>query len=214
MTGAGQAAEQRALWSAAPRDWAEIAEPQNEPLFAAVLDAAAVGAGTRLLDVACGSGYAARMAARRGARVAGVDVTPELLAIARERVPDGDLREADMAALPFADGAFDVVTGFNAFAFAADPPAAIAEAARVLAPGGRLAVAGFAEPEHNEGTVLHLAMKALVAEAEPDGYAPYSLSDPGALEAALREAGLAPAGEREVALDWSYPDEQTALRAL
>ena len=94
--------EQRELWSAAPRDWAEIAEPQNEALFARLLDACGVGEGTRLLDVACGSGFAAAMAAARGATVAGVDVTPPLLAIARERTPAGDFREAGMDELPFA----------------------------------------------------------------------------------------------------------------
>ena len=119
-------AEQRALWSAAPRDWAEIAEPENEPLFVALLDAAGVGAATRLLDVACGSGYAARLAADRGARVSGIDATPELLAIARERTPDGDFREGGMDALPFADATFDVVSCVNGLQFAPDPAAAIA----------------------------------------------------------------------------------------
>jgi 2-polyprenyl-3-methyl-5-hydroxy-6-metoxy-1,4-benzoquinol methylase len=65
-------AEQRELWSAAPRDWAQLAEPANEPLFARVLDAV-LTPGARLLDVACGSGYLARMAVERGAMVTGLD---------------------------------------------------------------------------------------------------------------------------------------------
>ncbi len=54
-------------WGRRPRDWAELAEPSNEPLFAEVLRRLGVGAGTRLLDVGCGSGYAAAMAAGLGA---------------------------------------------------------------------------------------------------------------------------------------------------
>ncbi len=61
--------EQRRLWSAAPRDWAELAEPRNAPLFERLLDACRVGAGTRLLDVGCGSGYLAGLAVARGADV-------------------------------------------------------------------------------------------------------------------------------------------------
>ena len=87
-----------------------------------------------------------------------------------------------MDALPFGDASFDVVTGVNGFQFALDPATALREAARVLMPGGRLAAATFAEPERNEGTALHLAMKRLVEEPEDDGYTPYSLSEPGGLE--------------------------------
>jgi SAM-dependent methyltransferase len=66
-----------------------------------VLDAAAVGAGTRVLDVGCGSGLALVLAARRAAAPSGQDISPGLLGIARERLPDADLREGDMETLPF-----------------------------------------------------------------------------------------------------------------
>ena len=144
--------EQRALWGTNPRDWAELAEPQNRPLFEELLDATAVTNATRLLDVACGSGYAVALAADRGAHVSGIDITPALLEIARERSPGADLREGEMGALPFADSQFDVVTATNAFQFALDPEQALHDATRVLVPGGRIAAATFAEPERNEGT--------------------------------------------------------------
>src|SRR3954451_13861780 len=121
---------QRRLWGTNPRAWAELAEAHNRPLFEAVLDAAGVTAGTRLLDVGCGSGLALELARRRGAIVSGLDVSPGLLALARDRLPDADLREADMESLPFADGAFDAVIGVNAFQFAGDPVRALREAAR------------------------------------------------------------------------------------
>jgi SAM-dependent methyltransferase len=207
-------AEQRELWSSNPRDWAEIAEPENRKLFDELLDVTGAGPGTRLLDIACGSGYAAALAAARGAEVTGVDVAPALLEIARERTPDGTFIEGEMDALPLEDSRFDVVTSVNGFQFALDAGRAFAEATRVLVPGGRLAAATFAEPERNEGTALHLAMKALVDEPADDGYAPYSLSSPGGLDRMLRPAGLRLHTSGEVALAWSYPDTDTTVRAL
>jgi SAM-dependent methyltransferase len=206
--------EQRELWSSNPRDWAEIAEPENHELFERLLDVTGVGPGTRLLDIACGSGYAAALAAARGARVTGVDIAPALLEIARERTPDGTFLEGEMDALPLPDEEFDVVTSVNGFQFALDPADAFSEAARVLVPGGRLAAATFAEPERNEGTALHLAMKALVHEPADDGYVPYALSSPGGLERMLGPAGLRLDAEGEVALAWNYRDTDTTIRAL
>ncbi|HEY1516426.1 MAG TPA: class I SAM-dependent methyltransferase [Solirubrobacteraceae bacterium] len=206
--------EQRALWSSNPRDWAAIAEPQNRKLFDELLDLTEVAAGTRLLDIACGSGYAAALAAARGADVTGIDLTPALLEIARERTPDGSFLEGEMDALPLPDAQFDVDIAINGFQFALDPGRAFAEAARVLVPGGRLGAATFAEPERNEGTALHLAMKALVDEPADDGYAPYALSSPGGLERMLEPAGLRLVDSGEVALAWTYPDTETTVRAL
>ena len=121
MTNRSIIAEQRELWSSNPRDWAEIAEPENRQLYDELLDLTGVGPGTRLLDIACGSGYAVALAAARGAEVTGVDIAPALLEIARERTPDGNFIEGEMDALPLADSRFDVVTAVNGFQFALDP---------------------------------------------------------------------------------------------
>src|SRR3954471_2446604 len=78
---------QRRLWGTDPQAWADLAEAHNRPLFEAVLDAAGVTAGARVLDVGCGSGLALVLARDRGARPSGIDISPGLLAIARERLP-------------------------------------------------------------------------------------------------------------------------------
>lgn len=207
-------AEQRALWSANPRDWAEIAEPQNHKLFERLLDLTNVGPGSRVLDIACGSGYAAALAAARGAQVTGVDITPVLLEIARERTPDADFREGEMDALPFADSRFGVVIGVNGFQFALDPRRALSEAARVLVSGGLLAAATFAAPERNEGTAIHLAMKALVERDSDGAHTPYALSAAGGLEGALRDAGIEVTRSGEVPVTWTYPDTATTVAAI
>ena len=205
---------QRRLWGTNPRAWADLAESHNRPLFEAVLDAAAVGPGTAVLDVGCGTGLTLVLASERGAVPSGVDISPGLLAIARDRLPPADLREADMESLPFGDAAFDAVTGVNAFQFAGDPRRALGEAARVTRPGGRVVASLFAAPERSEGTVAHEAMTALIPPERADDHAPYALSAPGNLEASLVSAGLTLDGDGEVVCHWRYADMDEAIRAL
>src|SRR5260370_41789485 len=129
---------------------------------------------------------------------AGLDVSPGLLGIARDRLPGADLREGDMESLPFPDDAFDAVTGVNAFQFAGDPRRALREAARVTRPGGRVVASLFAAPERPQGTVAHEAMNALIPPDQSADHAPYSLSAPGHLETALAAARLQTTRHREV----------------
>ena len=138
---------QRRLWSSDPEGWAQYAEGHNRPLFDAVLDAANVGLGTHVLDAGCGAGMTLQLAMERGAVVAGLDVSDGLLAIARRRLPDADLRVGELDALPFDVAAFDAVVGVNAFQFAADPVQAFREAARVTRVGGRVVAGTVAAPE-------------------------------------------------------------------
>jgi SAM-dependent methyltransferase len=205
---------QRRLWGTDPRGWAELAESHNRPLFEAVLDAAAVGPGTALLDVGCGTGLTLVLASQRGAVPSGVDISTGLLGIARDRLPHADLQVADMESLPFGDAAFDAVTGVNAFQFAGDPRRALGEAARVTRPGGRVVASLFAAPERSEGTVAHEAMSALIPLAQAGDHAPYALSAPGNLETSLADAGLQPAGSGEVVCHWRYANMDEAIRAL
>ena len=119
------------LWGARARDWAELQESMTRPVYDAVFERTGVGAQTNYLDVGCGSGLAAQLAAERGAKVSGVDAAENLLAIAQSRVSAGQFRVADLEELPFADHTFDVVTGFNSFQYAGNPDAALAQAKRV-----------------------------------------------------------------------------------
>jgi SAM-dependent methyltransferase len=204
----------RRLWGSDPVGWAVFAEPHNAPLFEAVLDAAQVRSGSRLLDVGCGTGGALQLAHDRGATVVGIDVTPGLLAIAAERLPDAELWCGDLSELPFPDADFDAVVGINAFQFAGDPKAALAEAARVTKPGGVVAAGMFAEPERSQSTAIHLAMAALSPPARDADHAPYALSAPGNLEAALAASGLELSGAGEVALSRHYATVADAVRGL
>jgi SAM-dependent methyltransferase len=205
---------QQGLWGTDPRGWAELAEPHNQPLFEALLDATATRSVTRLLDIGCGSGLLMSLAADRGAAVAGLDVSPGLLAVAAARLPGADLWLADMQRLPFADAAFDAVTAVNAIQFAAEPLTALTEAARVCRPGGLVGVAAFSEPDRVQSTAVHLAMAALSPPERESEHAPYALSSPGGIEAALTAAGLPVAAKGEVECVWRYETAADAVRAL
>ena len=211
----GTAAKQSDLWGARPRDWAEVQEVQVRPLYDAVFDASEVGQYTRLLDVGCGAGLAAQLAAERGARVAGFDATEPLLEVARERVPDADFRSGDMEQLPFDGDAFSLVTGFNSFQFAGDPARALGEAARVAEPGVPIAVATWGRADQCEAAIV-LKASAELGPPPPPGRAPgpFALSEPGALEGFVEQAGLTAQEPVEVDTIWRYPDLETALRGL
>lgn len=111
-----------------------------------VADAAQVARGQRVLDVACGTGVLARAAAERtgaGGSVAGVDINPGMLAVARRIAPEIDWQEAPAEALPYADRAFDAVVSQFGLMFFPAREAGLQEMMRVLKPGGHLAVAVF-----------------------------------------------------------------------
>ena len=106
----------------------------------ALLDGAAVSAGTSVLDVATGPGYAAARAVERGGEVVGVDFSAEMLELAAELHPNVRFQHADAGSLPFPDGTFDAVIASFLMPHVADLPAVVGELARVLRPGGRLAL--------------------------------------------------------------------------
>ena len=115
------------------------------PAAARLVKFANVHAGQNVLDVACGTGVVAITAALIGARVRGIDLTPELLQQAKENAKianvEIEFREGDVETLPFPDGEFDVVLSQFGHMFAPRPNIAIAEMLRVLKPGGRIAFA-------------------------------------------------------------------------
>lgn len=132
-------------------DWGtgnyETTAAELEPVAEAVVEQAALVVGEDVLDLACGTGNAALLAAGIGARVIGVDAAPRLLDVARTRARaagvDLDVREGDLLALPVGDDSVDVVLSVFGIIFAADPAKAMQEIARVLRPGGRVLVSAW-----------------------------------------------------------------------
>lgn len=202
------------LWGHRARDWADIQEGQCKAVYLAVLDRLAVGEGTQLLDVGCGAGMAAQMAAARGASVSGVDAAEALLEIARERTPQGDFRCGEIEELPFEANRFDVVTGFNAFQYAARPAAALSSARRVAKPGACVVVMTWGQPEGMEAAALVAALKPLLPPPPPGAPGPFALSEEAALREFVGRAGLEPVEILDVDSPWTYPNLHTAVCGL
>jgi ubiquinone/menaquinone biosynthesis C-methylase UbiE len=135
----------RAGWAAG--DYPAIAQRQLWPVGERIVRRAAVGPADDVLDVACGTGNAALRAAQAGARVVGVDLTPELLEegarLAGQLGVEVQWVEGDAEALPVQDESFDVVVSVFGCMFAPRHRVAAAELARVVRPGGRLAVSAW-----------------------------------------------------------------------
>lgn len=132
----------RAMWASG--DYPSMVETFLLPLGPRLVDAAGIGPGQRVLDVAAGTGNAAIPAARAGAEVVASDLTPELFDAgrARARAEGVELEwvEADAENLPFEDGSFDVVISSIGVMFAPYHQAAADELVRVCKPGGRIAL--------------------------------------------------------------------------
>ncbi|HEY1278354.1 MAG TPA: methyltransferase domain-containing protein [Acidimicrobiales bacterium] len=132
-----------------PIEAAEFYESAFVPAFFAqwaplLCDAAGVGPGQEVLDVACGTGIVARTAAERvgsAGRVTGVDLNEAMLTVARRVRPDIDFRTGDAGALPFPDRSFDVSLCQMALMFFPDRAEALREMARVVVDGGAVAIA-------------------------------------------------------------------------
>ncbi len=200
-------------WGERAADWAYLFEPYARNANDTLFDQAGVDAGTRLLDIACGSGYAANVAAQRGAEVSGLDASEALIAIARARTPAGDFRVGDMFALPFADGSFDVATSFNGIWQGCE--AALAEARRVVRPGGLVGFTFWGAPKR----LGLLPYFAALMELSPAEHVEATINQagtgrPGVAEQMLTDAGLTLAGRGTAEVVNELPDLDLAVRAL
>ncbi len=161
-----------------------------------LLDRAELRDGERLLDIATGTGIVLRRSLERCpglGRAVGVDLTPAMLAVARERT-EGlpvELIEGDATALPFEDGSFDVVTCQQGLQFFPDRELAMREIRRVLAPGGRALVACWCDVATSP---LHHALADVVRDSYPDrepvARAPFSMPDAEELRRVVESAGF------------------------
>jgi SAM-dependent methyltransferase len=209
------AVAQAELWGARARDWAEVMEGWNGwalPVYRHVLQRVPADTSTSVLDIGCGAGRFCRMAADRGAQVAGIDATAPLVEIARERVPDGDFRVGDMADVPWPDDSFDLVTGFNSFFIADDMVQALREARRVCRPGASVAMTVFGRPDRCQSTTVFRSLRQFTPAPSTPARAGPALHEEGVLETRAANAGLTPKEAGYLAFTEDYPDLETMVR--
>lgn len=199
-------------WGRKAVDFATLSEPANCREYVSLHHALDVTTGDRLLDVACGAGLALELAALRGATCAGIDASPRLVAIARDRSPAADVRVGDMHAMPWEDASFDVVTSFRGIW--GTTPEALTEVRRVLAPGGRLGLTVWGHIKASEGAWA-LAPFTLAEEDKVRNQASMvALGRPGAGEELLTSHGFVDVRRSEVPFAWEFADPAAYARAL
>ncbi|NLP63483.1 class I SAM-dependent methyltransferase [Paraburkholderia sacchari] len=204
--------------------WERVAQPyhtyfgdlttQSNP---AMLEALGVGRGTRFLDIASGPGYLAAAAARRGADVAGVDFSVAMVEKARRVFPGLEFRVGDAEDLPFPDESFDAIGISFGMEHFHHPERALAEAFRVLQPGGRIAFTVSATPAKAVG--LGMVLKAIEKHGTtnvpvPPGPPFFRFSDAQESRRALLDAGFVEPEMREVEQTLMLRAPDTPFHAL
>jgi len=199
-------------WGRAAVDFATLSEPANCREYVAMQHLLGLDRGDRLLDVACGAGLALELAGLRGAQCAGIDASSRLVAIARDRSPEADIRIGDMQTLPWQDATFTVVTSFRGIW--GTTPGAIGEVFRVLRPGGRVGLTVWGHLKVSPGAWA-LAPFGLAAQPQVAHQAAMvSLGRPGVGEELLSRQGFAGVRQMAVPFVWEFADPDCFARAL
>ncbi len=199
-------------WGHGVVDFATLSEPGNCREYVAMHHQLGVDAGDRLLDVACGSGLAIELARLRGASCSGIDASPRLLAVARDRNPDCDIRVGDMNALPWDPASFDVVTSFRGIW--GTTPGAVGEIHRVLRPGGRVGITVWGHLKVSPGAWSMAPFRLAATEKVDNQAAMVSLGRPGAGEQLLASHEFIDVQRVAVPFAWEFADPQVYARAL
>jgi len=179
-------------WSAQAGSYDRLMGRVTDRVAEELLDLAEVGAGDRVLDLATGTGVVAAAAVARGAIVTGVDISEEMLVLARERVPQGRFLVADAEEELVPGEEFDAVVAGFLLNHLPHPERAMDAWASALAPGGRLSLSLWDRPERNRffGLIGDAIGEPEGDDAVPDGPDPYRFAGHAELEQLLSGAGL------------------------
>jgi len=180
---------ERETWNRCAQVYADTLLPLTRQGYQLITDSGFVSRGIRLLDIGCGPGDFTRAFSDAGALVTGVDFSPEMIRIARDRFPEVEFKVADAERLPFDDCSFDVVVGAYLAHHLARPDVAFQEIYRVVRPGGRFVfVIPIQEAQASFGSFFSAVGEHYEQEAIPGG--PLLLE----LDTAVHKSMLAAAG--------------------
>ncbi len=204
---------EQAGWQQAADHYGDAFGPLTSQTIAPLVGALGVKPGTRLLDVASGPGYVAAAAAAAGATVVGVDFSSEMVGLAARRYPGLRFQEGDAESLAFPDQSFDAVAINFGVLHLARPDTALAEACRVLVPGGRCALTVWAQPEVSLGFGIVLGAIETHGRMDvplPAGPSFFRFSDADEAARSLTAAGFVEPRVEQIPLVW-HLDSADAL---
>lgn len=202
---------EHAGWEQLPQRYHDAFATLTSQAIAPLLDAVLLKKNMKLLDVATGPGYVAAAAAARGAQATGLDFAAAMVAEARKNHPSITFEEGDAEELPFADASFDAVTMNFGLLHLGRPERAIAEACRVLRPGGSFAFTVWAKPEEARGFGIVLAAIQKHGNLNapiPSGPPFFRFSEEAESRRVLLEAGFAAAQFRKIPQTWRLESPQ------
>ncbi|WP_392532308.1 class I SAM-dependent methyltransferase [Nostoc sp. C117] len=192
---------------------AQVTSQVNE----AILDAVETGYNSRLLDVACGTGWLSTAAVKRGAIVTGLDYTENMIAIARWRCPEAEFQVGDAENLPFDSGEFEaIVCNFGILHFP-DPERAIAESLRVLKSGGRYAFTCWTPPTRNPFMALILGAvqtHGIIEVDLPPAPPLFRFGDAEECKKVLSTSGFISVSVSELPIKWTFSTPQDVMPTI
>ncbi len=206
--------KQGELWGTAPHDWALCLEITFIPLYKKMISKTNMASPCRVLDIGCGSGLFLRMAGAKGATTTGIDVTPELLEVARQRNPAATLLNQEMDRLSFPEKSFDIVTGFNSLQYADDILHVLKEIKKVMKDDARLAIAVWGSPEECEALTVLSSIARLLPEPMAGSPGPLALSEEGRVEKLLDAAGYTVREKGVSECHWNFSSLDEALKGI
>lgn len=204
-------------WHANAKSYDAFAGRVTNQTMDALLDAARVAGGMRVLDIACGPGYGAGAAAARGAKAVGVDFAEAMIGEAIKNYPDPEFQIGDGENLSFVDSSFDAVICPFGLLHMPEPEKAVGEAFRVLRSGGRYAFSVWTTPETHE--FFALVFSAVQAHGDMDVPLPpaptiFRFSDHEECKAVLEGAGFSDTEVMEITPIWRATSGQQILELI
>jgi ubiquinone/menaquinone biosynthesis C-methylase UbiE len=209
---------ERAGWTERAEAYDVAVSPLTGQVISPLLDALEPLHGARLLDVACGPGHLAAAGAVRGARAEGLDFAPTMVERARRLNPGLQFTEGDAQTLPYENASIDAVACSFGLLHVAEPERALAEARRVLRPGGRLAFTVWSAPQQgNQLFALVLSTIQRLGRLDvplPPAPPIFRFADPDECRRTLSAAGFGSIEVSTVLVEWRGDDTAELIANL